>query len=123
MNINIPREQYLEQIDKIMAMPRTQKWRTTRDFLRAINPKVRRLDDEFILELNETRNDQLNEFGSNKAMNLRHLMEMPEFLYEALVTVDTELVPDLNSKDKQTVTRTWRKLAEVFPEYRIARKT
>lgn len=122
MNINIPREQYLQQIDKIMAMPRTQKWRTTRDFLRAINPQVRKVDDEFILELNETRNDQLNEFGSNKEMNLRHLMDMPEFLYEALVTVDTELVPDLNSKDKETVTRTWRKLAEVFPEYRIARK-
>lgn len=122
MNINIPREQYLQQIDKIMAMPRTQKWRTTRDFLRAINPQVRKVDDEFILELNETRNDQLNEFGSNKEMNLRHLMDMPEFLYEALVTVDTELIPDLNSKDKETVTRTWRKLAEVFPEYRIARK-
>lgn len=104
-----------------MAMPRTQKWRTTRDFLRAINPKVRQMDDQFILDLNETRNDQLNEFGSNKAMNLRHLMEMPEFLYEALVTVDTELIPDLNS-DKETITRTWRKLAEVFPEYRIARK-
>lgn len=122
MNITIPREQYLDQIDKIMAMPRTQKWRTTRDFLRAINPQVRKVDDEFILELNETRNDQLNEFGSNKEMNLRHLMDMPEFLYEALVTVDTELIPDLNSKDKETVTRTWRKLAEVFPEYRIARK-
>ena len=122
MNINIPREQYLAQIDKIMAMPQTEKWRTTRDFLRAINPTVRKVDDEFILELNNTRNEQINDFGSNKAMNLRQLIDMPEYLYEALITVDTELLPAINSKDKDTTTRIWRKLATVFPEYRIARK-
>lgn len=122
MNINIPREQYLAQIDKIMALPQSEKWRATRDFLRAINPHVRKVDDDFILELNKTRNEQINDFGSNKAMNLRQLIDMPEYLYEALITVDTELLPDINSKDKDTTTRVWRKLAQVFPEYRIARK-
>lgn len=122
MNINIPREQYLAQLDKIMALPQTEKWRATRDFLRAINPQVRKIDDDFILELNKTRNDQINDFGSNKAMNLRQLIDMPEYMYEALITADPELLPDINSKDKDTTTRVWRKLAQVFPEYRIARK-
>jgi hypothetical protein len=122
MNITIPREQYLDQIEKIMALPQTQKWRATRDFLRAINPSVRKVDDEFILELNNTRNDQLNEFGANKDMNIRQLMDMPEFLYEALITVDNQLLTAVTGKDKQEEKRAWRKLAEVFPEYRIASK-
>lgn len=105
-----------------MALTQTEKWRATRDFLRAINPQVRKIDDDFILELNKTRNDQINDFGSNKAMNLRQLIDMPEYMYEALITADPELLPDINSKDKDTTTRVWRKLAQVFPEYRIARK-
>lgn len=116
------KEQQLQQIEKIMGLPQTEKWRATRDMLRAINPNIRRADDEFILSLNETRADQLNDYGASKSFDIRQLMDMPAYLYEALITVDTALLPMINSKDKQEEKAIWRKLAATFPEYKIARK-
>lgn len=116
------KELRLQQLDKILSQRKdSDRWRGIRLFLLAHNPKVAEMDKGFIESLNETRDDQLNDFGSNKAMNIRQLMDMPTYLYEALITADPDLLPLMNS-DHKTQTKIWRKLAAAFPEYKIARK-
>lgn len=116
------KQKKVEQLNKILDLPQRQKWRGIREFLLAYNPKVKAIDAQFIEELNKTRNEQLNDFGSNKAMNFRQLMDMPNYIYEALITADVELLPLMNDDDLNVQRKIWRKLTDAFPEYRIARK-
>lgn len=117
------KERKLKQLDTILSRPsQSERWRGIKDFLIAYNPKIKPIDDQFILALNETRNEQLNDYGSNKAMNIRQLMDLPTYLYEALITADTELLPLMNSRDVEVQKKIWRKIAATFPEYKIARK-
>jgi len=117
------KERKLKQLDTILSRSsQVERWRGIKDFLIAYNPRIKPIDDQFILALNETRAEQLNDFGSNKAMNIRQLMDLPTYLYEALITADTELLPLMNSKDIEIQKKVWRKIAMAFPEYKIARK-
>jgi hypothetical protein len=117
------RQKRMDQLNKILARTSdTERWRGIREFLLAYNPNVKTMDHDFILELNKTRAEQLNDFGSNKAHNIRQLMDMPSYLYEALITADPQLLPLMTSDDMQEQKRIWHKLTLAFPEYKIARK-
>lgn len=117
------KERKLKQLDQILSRPsQIERWRGIREFMLAYNPRIALVDKEFIASLNDTRNEQFNEFGSNKAMNIRQLMDMPSYLHEALITADPELLPQMNNPDVKVQKNIWRKLTAAFPEYKIARK-
>lgn len=117
------KEQKLKQLNAILDRPsQIERWRGIREFLLAYNPKVAAVDREFIQQVNDTRNEQFNDFGSNKGMNIRQLLDMPGYLHEALITADPELLPLMNNEDLNVQRKIWRKLTAAFPEYKVARK-
>lgn len=117
------KERKLKQLDVILARSNDiARWRGIREFILAYNPKVAAVDKHFIESLNETRNKQLNEFGASKGFHIRQLMDMPAYLHEALITADPQLLPLMNSNDRDVQKKIWRKITEAFPEYKIARK-
>lgn len=117
------KERKLKQLDQILARPtQTERWRGIREFLLAYNPKIQAVDKQFIEDLNTTRAEQFNEFGSNKAMNIRQLMDMPAYLHEALITADPDLLEQMNNPDVNIQKKIWRELTLAFPEYKIGRK-
>lgn len=116
------KKQLVKSVEKIEGLPDSQRWRETKNLLLKVNPKLRAIDQQFIAELNDLRRDQINDFGANKQHNIRHLMEMPRYLYDALLLLDTNLEDRVQSKEKGESKAVMRKLAATFPEYRIASK-
>lgn len=117
------KQRLLDHLEKIEHMPQAQRWREAKNFLIKINPKVAAIDREFCDQVNLTRLAQNNDVGSSKSGDVRHLLDMPTFMYEMLLLVDPQLNRDLNlSHDNNLKRECWRKLANVFPEYRVAGK-
>lgn len=116
------KKQLVEAVEKIEGLPESQRWREYKNLLLKINPKLRPIDEKFIRDLNEDRRAQFNDFGSDKAMSIRRLLEMPRYIYDTLTIADPELNRKITSSVKGESKAAWRKLARVFPEYRIARK-
>lgn len=116
-------KQYLiDQLKKIEEMPnRTDRWRAVKNFIIKVNPGLKALDDSHIDEVKHQQLVQDNRFGSSKDGGLRNLLDLPTYIYEALVSVDEQLFYELNSHDKAVEKRAWRLIAKTFPEYRVAR--
>jgi len=116
------KKQYVDHLGKIEGLPDMQRWRAIKNLLLDVNPKLKPLDRKFILDVKELRDDQKNDFGANDRHTLRALVEMPKYLYDALIVADPEFNRKMTSKHKGESKALWRKVAKTFPEYRIARK-
>ena len=116
------REALVKEVENIEGLPDMQRWRAIKNLLLKVNPKLKPLDDHFIAEVRKTRENQLNEFGASKSGDVRQLIDMPVFLYQAIMLADKDFSYKVNvSRDREEQKRTWRKMAKAFPEYAIAR--
>lgn len=121
-------KQYLEQrklfgkeVARIESLPQTMRWREIKNLLFKVKPELKQLDDEFILDVKFQREQNiLTDTGASKSGSTRALYSMPQFLYSVLHLMD----PDFTKMQEDPTTNKIinRKIAEAFPEYRIARK-
>ena len=114
------KEQFLQEIERIEGLPEAERWHEIKTLLLAVNPELKPLDDHFVAQLEDDRNEQDNDFGASKERSLRMLIDVPRYLYDALIIADPEFEQQV--KNKEGSKQLWRKMAKVFPEYKIARK-
>ena len=112
----------IEMIKRLQELPRPQKWRDTREFVLNTNPKASYADHKFIESVNKERNALLKDTGASKTGDSRYLLSMPDFIYAALIAIDPDLQDELNDPDRLVSNKAWNRLANAFPEYRVARK-
>lgn len=116
------RELGIKMIAHIESLPRPQKWQVTREFVLSQNKNLSYQDHKFIEQVNEERKHLLKDTGASKTGDSRYLMSMPDFIYGALIAIDTDLQDELNNPDKNISSKMWQKLANAFPMYKVARK-
>lgn len=109
-----------KDLERVEALPIEKRMREYKDLLLKVNPELIPVDRQFIEDIKEIREDQANEFASSKDRSMRHLIEMPRYLYDALLVADEEFGRLVSSKDKGESKKLWQMMAKVFPEYRIA---
>lgn len=121
-----------EQIDalgeKIMAMPRVERWKNIRTLLFKIHPDFVEPDRLHCEAVAELRNFiQHDEFGSSRKNEkvgnggMRHLFKIPTYIWHALRT-DKEFERLQLSKDEADIKTLHKSLWDAFPMYRAARK-
>lgn len=118
----LTRKKYIQQIEKIEGLPEAERWREIKSFALKLNPGLAEVDRATIRDIRETKDVQLNDIGSSKSLSTRHLLDMPRYLYDALIAFDRDLDQKLNGDNAELSKRTWHKLARTFPEYAIPRK-
>lgn len=115
-----PRKAFADQVAIIEAMPQAQRWRAIKKLLFSVKPELKALDRVFIAQVTEERSNMLNDLGASKSLSTRKLLSMPQYLYAALHVLDPEFTKQQD--DPELSVKTNLKLAEVFPEYCLARK-
>lgn len=116
-----PRIEFDKKVEKIRALPPTQRWRAIKELLFSVKPELRQVDKEFCDALRQEREfDMLTVTGSSKSGSTRRLYSMPQYMYAMLHLIDPEFTKLQESPD--TSKKTNLKIAEVFPEYRTAQR-
>jgi hypothetical protein len=116
-----PRVEFDKKVEKIRALPPTQRWRATKELLFSVKPELRQVDKEFCDAIREEREfGMLTETGSSKSGSTRKLYSMPQYMYAMLHLIDPEFTK--LQEDPDTSKKTNLKIAEVFPEYRTAQR-
>lgn len=110
----------IKAIERIEAMPRSEKWRATRELVLAANPKLEPVDRKFQELVKRERDTLMSATGAGQ--HGRRLLSMPDFIYAALIALDPQLKPELDSKDRPVRDRAWNSLTKAFPEYSLVRK-
>lgn len=117
------RQLAVDVIKRIEQLPRPEKWRVTREFLLANNPKLVPVDYAFIKQVARERNQLHKVSGISKTGDSRYVLSMPDFMFAALIALDPWLKPELDDKDRKARDRAWNKLARAFPEYAVGKAT
>lgn len=121
------RKNLQDAADKIMAMPRVERWRNIKKLLFTIHPDFVLADQRHCEAVADIRRDQANEFGSNddgksfKSARMRHLFKIPTYIWHAL-KADREFDRLQNSKDDAEIKTLHKALWDAFPEYRACRR-
>jgi hypothetical protein len=111
---------HIENIEAI-AVP-VDRYRAIKKFLLEINPKIKAYDDAFIEGIKVERANQLKDTGASKDNHMRSLLDLPTYIYEAIILADNEFNHAVNlSHDIELEKKAWRDVAKAFPEYRIAK--
>lgn len=121
-DVTNPRQQQLDEIERIENLPRPHIWRATKDFVLRLHPEFRDIDRQFVEACREIREaDLTNKTASSKSGSMRNTMKIPQFIYEALIAMDPPLLEDISGKNGEAAAMMGKKLYNAFPEYRIAR--
>lgn len=116
-----PRKAFAKKVERIEALPQTQRWRAIKNLLMETKPELREVDRQFVEALKEERQmDMLTETGSSKSGSTRRLYSMPQYMYAMLHLIDPEFTK--LQDDPETSKKTNLKVAEVFPEYRLCQR-
>lgn len=113
--------------EKIMEMPRVQRWKNIRVLLFKIHPDFVEPDNQHCAAVRELREmHNFDEFGSNnsagfKSARMRHLFKIPTYVWHALRT-DKEFERLQLSSDESDIKTLHQSLWDAFPMYRAARK-
>lgn len=120
----LTREEQLDEIKRILRLPKADRWREARDFTLKVNPVLRREDELFQRQIAVIREQQNNDYATSDGGTLRYALSIPTSMVEAIRQFDPEfLSPDKRAyKNKNGSNRVARKLMRIFPEYRIPRK-
>jgi hypothetical protein len=129
VNEQIEEKQRIDAIgEKIMGMPRTERWKNIKALLFKIHPDFVEPDRLHCEAVAELRNFiQHDEFGSSRKNNnvgnggMRHLFKIPTYIWHALRT-DREFERLQLSSDKSDIKTLHKALWDAFPEYRAARR-
>jgi len=116
-----PRKAFAKEVERIEGLPQTQRWREIKRLLFTVKPELIEVDRQFVEALREERQmDMLTETGSSKSGSTRRLYSMPQYMYAMLHLIDPEFTK--LQDDPETSKKTNLKVAEVFPEYRLAQR-
>lgn len=115
------REKHLKTIDKIQSLPRPEKWQEIRKLLFALHPELIPIDTEFKEACKEMRQKNESKTASSKSGSIRNTMKIPQFVYEAMIKLDPDLLADMSGRNKNADEIIGKHLYKAFPEYRIAR--
>ena len=115
------RAKHIKTIEKIENLPRPAKWRETKKLLLALHPELKPVDDEFAQACKEIRQKTESKTASSKEMNIRNTMKIPNYLYQAIVKLDPEIMIEMSGRNHGEQRLIGKQLYTAFPEYRIAR--
>lgn len=115
------RAKHIKTIEKIENLPRPAKWRETKKLLLALHPELKPVDDEFAQACKEIRQKTESKTASSKEMNIRNTMKIPNYLYQAIVKLDPEIMIEMSGRNHGEQRLIGKQLYKAFPEYRIAR--
>lgn len=116
-----PRKAFAKKVERIECLPQSQRWREIKRLLFETKPELIEVDRQFIAALQDERElEMLNDLGASKSGSTRRLYSMPQYMYAMLHLIDPEFTR--LQEDPQTSKKTNLKIAEVFPEYRLARR-
>lgn len=116
-----PRKAFAKQVERIECLPQTQRWRAIKNLLFQVKPELVEVDRQFVAALREEREfDMLSDTGASKSGSTRRLYSMPQYMYAMLHLIDPEFTKLQENPD--TAKKTNLKIAEVFPEYRLAQR-
>lgn len=115
------RKDFGNEVARIEGLPQAQRWREIKKLLFKVKPDLIPLDKQFCDQIREEREtNMLSDTGASKSGSTRALYSMPQYLYAALHVLDPEFTK--LQEDQETSKAINRKLAQVFPEYALARK-
>lgn len=115
------RAKHLKTIDKIEASPRPDKWREIRKLLFALHPELLPLHEDHIQACKELRQSMSSKTAASKKNDLRNMMKLPNYVYQAIVKLDPEIMIEMSGRNHGDQYLIGKQLYEAFPEYRIAR--
>lgn len=114
-----PRKAFARKVERIEALPQTQRWRAIKNLLLETKPELREVDRQYCEAIAEERAfGMLSETGASKSGDIRRLYSMPQYMYAMLHLIDPEFTK--MQEDPDTAKKTNLKIAEVFPEYCLA---
>jgi len=114
------RKQQTDEISRIERLPEAERWRAIRELLFNVNPEMRAVDRGHCEALKEERLQNLKRTGATKTGAQRRLVSLPAYVHTALRLCDPEFLKADISKDGVTTKRLYRKVWQVFPEYRAS---
>lgn len=115
------RDKHLKTIAKIEDMPRPAKWREIKKFILELHPEWQGLESGFCEAIKELRQKNVSKTASSKSGTMRETMKLPQFLYEAIIKLDPEILVDLSGRNRGAQWEVGKQLYKAFPEYRTAR--
>jgi len=115
------RGKHLKTIEKIELTPRPDKWREIKKLLLRLHPELKAYDDDFAQACKELRQRTESKTASSKSANLRNTMKLPNYLYQALIKLDPDIMVEMSGRNHGHQKLISEQLWKAFPEYRIAR--
>lgn len=115
------RAKHIKTIEKIENLPRPAKWREIKKLLLSLHPELKPVDDDFSQACKEIRQRTESKTASSKEMNIRNTMKIPNYVYQALVKLDPEIMIEMSGRNHGEQRLIGKQLYKAFPEYRIAR--
>lgn len=115
------RDKHIKTIEKIENMPRPQKWREIKKLLLDLHPELIPYDDDFSQACKELRQRSESKTGSSKDGNFRNTMKLPQYLYQAMLKLDPDMMIEMSGRNHGHQLLIGKQLYKAFPEYRIAR--
>ena len=115
------RAKHIKTIEKIENLPRPAKWREIKKLLLSLHPELKPVDDAFSQACKEIRQRTESKTASSKEMSIRNTMKIPNYVYQALVKLDPEIMIEMSGRNHGEQRLIGKQLYKAFPEYRIAR--
>lgn len=116
------RDKHLRTIEKIEYMKRPEKWREIKKLVLELHPELKAVDDEFAEACKELRLKTESKTASSKTGVMRNTMKIPNYIYQAMVKLDPDLMVEMSGKNNGLQIKIGKQLYKAFPEYRIARE-
>lgn len=113
----------LDEVGRILALPQKKRWRAAADFTIKHNNWAKIEHKEVLKSIKEVRKELKNEYGTTDDPNsgLRWGMRIPESVLAGIKMFDPELDRESGKTEesRQLQKKEWRKMMEVFPEYKV----
>lgn len=113
-------DKHLRTIERIENLPRPAKWREIRKFVFELHPAFKEDDKQLMQICKEMRQASKSRVGASQQGDLRHLVKLPPFLYQALITLDKDFTLEQSGRNRGHQLLIGEQLWKAFPEYRIA---
>ena len=115
------RDKHIKTIEKIENLKCPEKWREIRKLLFSLHPELKPVDAEFSDACKEIRQKTQSKTASSKDGNIRNTMKIPNYVYQAIVKLDPEIMIEMSGRNHGDQLLIGKQLYKAFPEYRIAR--
>ncbi|MCB1711288.1 MAG: hypothetical protein KDH96_02045 [Candidatus Riesia sp.] len=115
------KDKHLRAIEKIEQMKRPQKWRAIKKLFFELHPEFTQIDADFAKACQEIREKNPDKIGMSKDGTMRNTMKIPQFLYNALIKLDPELMIEMSGRNGKEQELIGKQLYKAFPEYRTVR--